>query len=180
MPTIDHHSIIRRLETAPNAFVALAYKVTPREAHYKPTSGAWSIHEILCHVVDEERLDFRPRLMSVLANSGVWPDWKPDGPARVRSYQSRDFHGSFATFAKERRQSIAWLRSLRAPNWTRAYQHPRLGPIRAGDLLCAWPAHDALHFRQVAKRLYEIAGRDGEAMSPKAPFITRYAGDWGP
>jgi hypothetical protein len=35
-----------------------------------------------------------------------------------------------------------------------------LGPIRAGDLLAAWAAHDAAHLRQIASRLIDLAKRD--------------------
>ena len=80
-------------------------------------------------------------------------------------------------FARERAANIAWLRSVEnapAPaDWSVAHHHPKFGPIAAGDLLAAWAAHDALHLRQIAKRLFELSLRDG------APFTTRYAGDWG-
>jgi hypothetical protein len=52
--------------------------------------------------------------------------------------------------------------------------HPKVGATAAGDVMASWAAHDALHLRQIAKRLWELAGRDG------APFRTGYAGEWGP
>jgi hypothetical protein len=57
-------------------------------------------------------------------------------------------------------------------DWSVAYQHPKVGPIRAGDLLTGWAAHDALHLRQISKRLFQLAERDG------AGFTSRYAGEW--
>ena len=42
----------------------------------------------------------------------------------------------------------------------------------AGDLLAAWSAHDALHLRQISKRLYQIAQRDAGSYS------VQYAGEW--
>ena len=36
--------------------------VSPAEARFKPTSETWSILEVVCHLYDEEREDFRPRL----------------------------------------------------------------------------------------------------------------------
>ncbi|NUP91044.1 MAG: DinB family protein, partial [Candidatus Sumerlaeia bacterium] len=51
------------------------------------------------------------------------------------------------------------------------HRHPKAGPLRAGDLLAAWAAHDALHLRQIAKRLLDLARRDAGG------FKTDYAGD---
>ena len=44
--------------------------------------------------------------------------------------------------------------------------------MRAGDLLASWCAHDALHLRQVAKRLHQLT--DAQA----GDFEVGYAGDW--
>ena len=40
------------------------------------------------------------------------------------------------------------------------------------DLLTSWAAHDALHLRQIAKRLFQLAERDG------GEYNSRYAGEW--
>ena len=84
----------------------------------------------------------------------------------------REFAATMAAFAEERGRSLDWLRALRDPDWDAAYQHPKLGVIRAGDLLASWCAHDVLHLRQMARwhwrRLQDEAG----------PFGTGYAGQW--
>ncbi|MCP4798050.1 MAG: DinB family protein, partial [Phycisphaeraceae bacterium] len=49
---------------------------------------------------------------------------------------------------------------------------PRSGSLRAGDLLAAWCAHDALHLRQLARRLHELTVVRGGG------FDAGYAGDW--
>ena len=50
---------------------------------------------------------------------------------------------------------------------------PKIGPIRAGDLLASWAAHDMLHLRQIAKRKFELIQQAG------GEFTTDYAGPWG-
>lgn len=157
--------------------------VSPDDARLKPPSGAWSILEIVCHLVDEETDDFRARLeLTQRDPAAPWPGIDPEGWAVRREYSKQDLDAKVRAFAEERAKSVSWLRSLREPDWQVAHNHPRFGPIRAGDLLCAWAAHDALHIRQIAKRLYELAARDGEALGRESggkPFITRYAGEWG-
>lgn len=150
--------------------------VTPAEARFKPPSGAWSILEVVRHLGDEEVEDFRARLRFILDRAaGAWLPIDPVGWATARRYNEADLAESVARFVRERRGSVAWLRSLPpGTDWSLAYAHPKFGPIRAGDLLGGWAAHDALHLRQIAKRLYELAAVD----APE--FKTIYAGEWGP
>lgn len=172
---MNAEALIRRMESFPDALQAAVAEVTSDEARRKPVSGAWSILEIVCHLVDEERDDFRTRLELTLRDPGAeWPAIDPEGWAVERRYLERDLTAMLTYFQSERKATVAWLRSLDKVDWTIAHIHPKFGPIAAGDLIAAWAAHDALHLRQIAKRLYELAGGD----APE--FSTRYAGDWGP
>lgn len=168
--------LLRRLEAFPHAFATLVQGLGAEDYRFKPPSGAWSILEIARHLLDEDAEDFPARLRFILeGREGAWPSIDPEGWARERKYNEADLHDTLAKFTQRRAEHLRWLRSLPAEtDWAKAYAHPKFGPIRAGDLLAAWAAHDALHLRQAAKRLYELAGEDGR------PFSTAYAGAWGP
>lgn len=143
------------------------------DCRWKPPDGAWSILEIVSHLADEEEFDFRARGRSTLTDpSAAWPEINPEGWARDRGYNDGDLKTAVARFVSLRAESVAWLRSLKSPDWSRTYHHPVHGPFRAGDLLGSWAAHDALHLRQIAKRLYQIAERNA------GDFSVRYAGEW--
>lgn len=166
-------SIIRRMAPLPDALRALVGDLPEAEARFKPPSGAWSITEIVNHLADEEVEDFGMRVRMTLEDSSrEWPPIDPEGWARERRYNERDLGESLARFAAARAESIAWLRSLASPDWGRVHEHPRIGRLTAGDLMTSWAAHDALHVRQIAKRLHDLAARDGEG------FGVRYAGEW--
>lgn len=167
--------LIARMEYTPQAIAALVRNLTDEEFRYKPAFGAWSICEILCHLADEETDDFRLRLKLMMEDPAApWPKNDPEGWAVQRNYNAQDPHAALARFSKERAATIAWLRSLKDPSWNTAYLHPNFGPVHAGVLMVGWPAHDALHIRQIAKRLFELAERDG---LPEG-FGTKYAGEW--
>jgi DinB superfamily len=169
----DALRIIDRLARFPSAFQSAVQIVAPEDARWKPAPEHWSILEIACHMLDEEREDFRPRIRSTLeAPEKPWPALDLDGVAERRGYNDRDLPTTVKGFVDEREASIAWLRSLETPDWTKAYIHPKVGPVAAGELLAAWSAHDALHLRQISKRIHNLAGRDGE------PYSLRYAGEW--
>ncbi|MHC5003684.1 MAG: DinB family protein, partial [Planctomycetota bacterium] len=145
----------------------------PEDASWRPPDGAWSILEIVLHLADEEVEDFRARLESTLDDpERTWPSIDPEGWAVHRNYNDGDLNEALACFVSRRSDSLVWLRSLHAPDWLRSYEHPAIGSIRAGDLLAAWASHDALHLRQIAKRLHQLAARDSGEHS------AAYAGSW--
>ncbi len=167
-------ALIDRLEAFGSALPRVVAAVHPADARWKPPSGAWSILEIVRHLGDEEVEDFRTRLRLTLEDpTQAWPPINPEGVAVERKYNEGDIGPAALRFSEERARSITWLRGLRDVDWSVAKEHPKLGRMTAAELLGAWAAHDALHLRQIAKRMYELAARDcGEPVG--------YAGPWGP
>jgi hypothetical protein len=140
------------------------------ESRWRPSPERWSLVEIACHLLDEECLDFRARVASTLDDpTRAWPPIDPERWARERGYRERDLSETLAALRGERLTSLDWLRGLETADWTRAYDHPQLGALRAGDLLAAWAAHDLLHLAQIART------RAAWLSAAAAPFSTRYA-----
>ena len=143
------------------------------DARWRPDEQSWSALEIVCHMADEETEDFRTRVLMTLDDpSADWPPIDPEAWAGERDYQGRDLKTEVARFVDSRAESIELLHAIKDPDWSRSKQHPHFGAMIAGDLLAAWCAHDALHLRQLAKRLHQLAQRDA------AGGTIRYAGDW--
>lgn len=171
---LDADAIRDRLARFPSVLRAAARVVDPADARWKPGPEHWSILEICCHLRDEEREDFRVRIESTLTDPAKeWPKLGLEGIAEKRGYNGQDLADTLDAFADARAANISWLDDLHpgAP-WTQEYVHPKFGSISAGALLAAWAAHDALHLRQIAKRLHQLAVRDG------GPHPTTYAGEW--
>jgi hypothetical protein len=101
-----------------------------------------------------------------------WPGIDPEGWAIQRNYNHADLTHTAAAFARERAESIRWLNGLGDIDWKIEHRHPQYGAFAAGDLLASWAAHDALHLRQIAKRLHQLAERDA------GDFTIKYAGEW--
>lgn len=165
--------IFDRLEQFGSTLPVVVANVPESDWRWKPPSGAWSILEIVCHLVDEEVRDFRLRLFQTLRDPAQpWPLNDPEAWAREGRYNERELEPMVRAFVQERRESIRQLRALGHVDWNTAYNHPKVGPVRAGELLASWAAHDALHLRQIAKRLFELTGRDAPEYS------LAYAGEW--
>ena len=151
---------------------ALAQGVSDRQARWKPDPDTWSILEVVNHLLDEERHDFRVRLDYTLHRPGEpWPPIDPGGWVTERAYNQRDLGASLAQFLSERKASIAWLRALSTPDWDATYEAP-WGLIRAGDLFASWVAHDLLHLRQLVELHW------AHATTELSPYRPDYAGEW--
>jgi hypothetical protein len=156
---------MKRIET-------LVEGVSPKQARMKPDANSWSILEVINHLYDEEREDFRARLDILLHHPDQ--DWHPIDPGiwvTERQYNKKRLDESLAAFIRERKYSVGWLEGLKNPDWDTS-REASFGTIRAGDLLAAWVAHDFLHMRQLVELQYF------SAIQLAKPYNTNYAGPW--
>ena len=147
--------------------------ITPEEARQKPAPDSWSMLEVICHLYDEEREDFRRRVELLLQRQGDnWPPIDPVGWVTARKYNEQDFDGVIAAWAAERQQSLAWLDNLSRPDWETKTMTPFGFEMAAGDMLASWVTHDTLHMRQLVELTH------ARVVKLTQPCDVRYAGDW--
>lgn len=165
-------TIIEQLEFNRIMFESLLRDVKPEMYNWRQSDDKWSLLEILCHLFDEEREDFRTRLKLVLEDPEKDPPKiDPQGWVKSREYASWNYDETLNKFLNERDQSIDWLKSLTDKNWQQAYQHLHFGPMSGDLFLSNWLAHDYLHIRQITKFKFDYLGAiSGEDLT--------YAGDW--
>jgi hypothetical protein len=166
-------AVISQLEAGATTIAALTRAVSPEQASWRPSPDAWSIVEVINHLYDEEREDFRLRVrLPLLEPDQPIPAIDPQAWVTDREYNSRDLSESLANFLDERRSSIQWLRQLGDERWDTHLNHPHLSDLSAGDILYSWAAHDLLHIRQLNELHYAYLAREA------AGYIIGYAGDW--
>ena len=171
--TMNLKYFIERLSVNRQVFQGLINGVFPEQAKWKPSPDKWSILEVINHLYDEEREDFRQRLGLVLADpKQTWPRIDPQTWVTSRQYNERDLSTSLIEFLTERENSLSWLNGLQDPNWLIRYEHPDGWTITAGDLLASWLAHDYLHIRQLSRLHWQYVAVIAD------PFKTNYAGPW--
>lgn len=152
---------------------ALAEGVPDEQARWKPAAEAWSILEVINHLLDEEREDFRVRLDIILHRPAEsWALIDPREWVVARAYNRRDLAQSLNNFLTERQRSLDWLRGLGEPDWAATVMAPWEEPIAAGDMAAAWVAHDLLHTRQLVELHWAWT------QAAVLPYRTYYAGDW--
>ncbi len=169
---MDFEPILARLSAFPSAVSALLAPVPEVDLRWRPAAGGWSLLEILAHLADEEVEDFRARIFSTLEDPArAWPPIDPEGDIERRGYNALDPAETLRRFEVARAETVEQLAALEEPDWTTVHVS-KLGDLRAGDVLASLVAHDALHLRQVARRLFDLGVRDCEGFSPD------YAGGW--
>ena len=168
---MDLEHFITRLSENRGAFESLTRGVREEQARWRPAPEKWSLVEVVNHLHDEEREDFRTRLDIALHRpTDIWPAIDPVGWVTARDYNARSLDDSLRDFLSQREASLAWLRGLESPDWAQTSTHPRGRTLAAGDLLASWLAHDLFHLRQMSNLHWLYL--DATA----APYRTDYAG----
>ncbi|MCW3121172.1 MAG: DinB family protein [Flavipsychrobacter sp.] len=169
---MNYNYIITNLQRNKAVFHSLLAGLTEEEYLWKQQPEKWCLLEIICHLYDEEREDFRARTKHTLETPELpMSPIDPVGWVKERKYLEQDYEAKLTSFLQERDNSIAWLKSLNDPNWDNTYHHPKLGALTAKMFLCNWLAHDHLHIRQITRLKYDhLKHLSGESLS--------YAGDW--
>jgi len=169
---MDFDRFCQELRYSTEMIRALLAGIEPEAARRKPTAESWSILEVVCHLLDTEREDFREHLDFILhRRHEAWHDIDTEVLAVERNYHAQDFAEVQAKFFAEREASFAWLGSLRDPNWENTTT-TKYRTISAGEIFACWIAHDNLHVRQLVKlrrlRLEHLT----------SPYKLDYAGKW--
>ncbi|WP_299548641.1 DinB family protein [Seonamhaeicola sp.] len=169
---MEPQEIISKLEKNQHVFSALLQGKSEDDYLWRPKPNKWNLLEIVCHLLDEEQLDFRARTKHTLENPSELPEpIDPEGWVKKHDYASKDYNKTLERFLEERTKSVAWLKTQINSRWDHAYEHPKLGPLSAKLFLNNWLAHDYLHIRQINRYHYEY-------FNSKSDTKLHYAGDW--
>ena len=124
---------------------------------WRPTPEKWNLLEIICHLKDEEKEDFKARIQHIFLHPGqAFPPIDPEGWVSSRAYMKADYGEVLTKLLEERDQSILWLKGQVDSPWDNAYNHKHFGQMSGAMLLDNWLAHDYLHIRQINRYRYQL------------------------
>jgi hypothetical protein len=164
--------VVNELESHIPVFENLLNNKSKSEYLWRPKPEKWCLLEIVCHLYDEEREDFRARVKHTLEKP-TEPLMPIDPVAWVieRDYISKHYNNTLEAFLAERKASVKWLKSLTSVDWEQGIIHPKLGMLSAKLFLTNWLAHDYLHIRQIIKYQFEY-------LKEKTEVELNYVGSW--
>jgi hypothetical protein len=170
---IAQDGIIRQLKANAEIIRALCISLSNQQAVWQPDDQTWSVKDVIEHLYNEERFDFRRHLEEILHDpQQLWSDIPQD-----RIISIPNFWQGLELFFEEREDSLAWLAALDSPDWDRI-SIVKLGSqgeefrITAGAVLASWVAHDFLHIRQINELHYTWFTAQSH------PYSVTYAGKW--
>ncbi len=169
---MDFQTLYQELVDSTEMIRALIKSIDQEQAQAKPDVEAWSVLEVICHLYDEEREDFREHLDFILhRQQEEYHVIDPQGWVKERSYNEQNFEDMQKKFFAERQQSLDWLTELSNMDLETTYTS-QYGSVTAGEMFASWIAHDNLHIRQ----LVELRRHRIENITK--PYDIRYAGEW--
>jgi len=164
--------IINQLDSNSKVFENLLSINCSEEIKWKQSEEKWCLLEIVNHLYDEEREDFRARLGKILNRDHEWDPIDPEGWVTSRKHMEKDYYQTLKNFLDERKKSIEWLKNLKVDDWNVKAVHPKFGEFAAYPMLCNWLAHDYLHIRQITRLKYQMLE------DSLKPGEVQYAGEW--
>jgi hypothetical protein len=169
---MEFKTLYQELQHSTEMIRALLSGITQEQAQVKPNPESWSILEVICHLYDEEREDFREHVEFILHRQNEeWHAIDPQAWVTERKYNEQDFTEMQERFFAERYHSLEWLMEMSNQNWDTLYTS-QYGSTTAVEMFACWVAHDNLHLRQ----LVEL--RRAHIENITRPLNLEYAGDW--
>ncbi len=130
---------------------------------WRPAPGKWSIHEIVCHMRDAERLGYLLRYSKILAEDNpTFPDVDGDKLALERQYGRMNLREVLRDWRAARKEVLAALKKVRGAQWERIGTHESLGPMSLETILQRQAlGNDEAHLAQIEniKQRWGILGK---------------------
>jgi hypothetical protein len=169
---MEFNTLYEELQNSTEMIRALLVGITQVEAQSKPNPESWSMLEVVCHLYDLEREDFREHLDFILHRQNEeYHAIDPQDWIKARKYNEQSFEEMQEKFFSERRKSLEWLQGISNSDWDTTYTS-EYGSVSAGEMFSCWVAHDNLHLRQF------IELRRARIENITKPYPIEYAGDW--
>ena len=110
---MEFDTLYQELRNSTEMINTLLLGISQEEAQFKPTPETWSILEVICHLYDEEREDFREHLDFILHRQDEeYHVIDPKAWVKERLYNEQDFEEMQDKFFSERQKSLEWLKGL--------------------------------------------------------------------
>lgn len=138
------------MATTPEKLERLLGALSAEQIEKRPGPGKWNLREIVAHLADCE-IAFGFRLRQGAAGVEMVQPFDQDDWAR--NYGAYDFAGAMATYRALRAWNLAFIRSLKEEQKTRAITHPERGAMTVWTIVETMAGHDLHHLSGLEKKL---------------------------
>ncbi len=155
--------VLEILATTPEKVRREIASMSPRELKARPAPGKWSVQLVLAHLEDVEEVGMHERVEAMVTRD------RPtlaafDQETRVHEmrYDRKDPRRTLASWGKQRRANVRWLRRFKPAQFKRRGVHEKVGEISVEELVTEWAFHDLGHLKQILEiKRYALYPRMG-------------------
>jgi hypothetical protein len=140
------------LSGTPARWSSLAQTIPAGLFSRQPAPKEWSAFECLQHIIDTEST-FQYRLQAFL-DGRDFPAFNPDTEG-TKPKAAQTPAALAVEFTHLREQSLRALERVTPADFERPARHPELGPVRLGQMLNEWAAHDLNHTVQAEQAMMQ-------------------------
>ena len=150
---IDGKDPLKLLAAAPNKLAKLVKAVSPAAARKRPSSGGWSIAEIVAHMADTELVGgYRIRAILGAPGSQII-GFDQDAWVTALHYDKRGLGKSLDQFSAFREANLTLLKTLTPEQWKHHGMHNERGPESVETIVRLFAGHDLNHIGQIERIL---------------------------
>ena len=163
MEKTERDQYVAIVRSTPERLKAALAGVPKKLLTWRPAPGKWSMHEIVCHMRDAERLGYLHRYTEILAKDNpTFPDVDGDALALERQYRRLNLREVLRDWRAARKESLAIVKKVKTDQWLRVGTHELAGPMSLEAILQRQAlGNDEAHLAQIAdiKKRWEILSR---------------------
>ena len=134
--------------------------LTSAQLQMVPTSGAWSIQQVLIHLADSEVVGYE-RLRRIIAEDHpLLHPYDEDAWGRNLHYHQQDPRLALELFRLLRQASAALLQQLSPETWERVGLHTENGEMSLYAAFQTYLNHGLTHLHQIEKTRSQLSSTD--------------------
>jgi hypothetical protein len=181
MERAERDQYLKIIKSTPDRLKATLRGAPKKLLMWRPAPGKWSIHEIVCHMRDVERLGYLHRYTEILTKvNPTFPDVDGDVLALERQYSRMRLSEVVRDWRAARRQSLALLKKVKQEQWSRMGTHEVAGPMLLETVLQRQAlGNDEAHVAQIEliKKRWDILSKLQETPKIVAALVRGVSDD---
>jgi len=133
--------------------------------------GTWNASEVIDHLIECEKVNWVPRLETILQEGENKPFPPFDRYSHLNKKTSESVEQKLLEFKKVRTHNIDKLKDQIKPelHFELTGLHPEFGSVKLRELLAAWVVHDLTHISQIVR---VMANRYREDVGPWKKYLS--------
>jgi hypothetical protein len=181
MEQAERDRLLEVVKSTPDRLKAVLAGVPRKLLMWRPAPGKWSIHEIVCHMRDAERLGYLHRYTEIVTKDNpTFPDVDGDALALEGQYRRANLRDVVRDWRTARKACLAVLRKVKTSQWTRSGTHATAGPMSLETVLQRQAlGNDDAHLAQIEdiKRRWELLAKLQETPKVLAALVRGVSDD---